>query len=83
MLAVDLMVSEMKILLSFSFYKSMEAINKPGCYLDLQTMTICTNFQSPFNTRLHMKFEAMAMTRGSSSTKLKVLVWLSIITNFH
>ena len=28
-----------------------------GGHLDLRTMTICTYFQSPFNTRLNMKFE--------------------------
>ena len=35
----------------------MGAIYGHGGHLDLQTMTICTYFQSPFNTRLHMKFE--------------------------
>ena len=28
-----------------------------GGHLDLRPVIICTNFQSPFNTRLHMKFE--------------------------
>ena len=28
-----------------------------GGHLDLRTVTISTNFQSPFNTRLHMMFE--------------------------
>ena len=35
----------------------MGAILRNGGHLDLQTMTIFTNFQSPFNTRLHIKFE--------------------------
>ena len=35
----------------------MGAIHGHGSHLDLWTMTICTYFQSPFNTRLHMKFE--------------------------
>ena len=35
----------------------MGAIYGHGDHLDLRTMTICTNFQSPFNLRLHMKFE--------------------------
>ena len=35
----------------------MGAIYGCGGHLDLWTMTICTNFQSPFNTKLHMKFE--------------------------
>ena len=43
--------------LSFSHYKSMGAIYGYGGHLDLQTMTICTYFQSPFNTRIHIKFE--------------------------
>ena len=41
----------------FPHYKSMGAIYGHAGHLDLRTMTICTNFQSPFNTRLHMKFE--------------------------
>ena len=43
--------------LSFSHYKFMGAIYWHGGQLDLRTVTIFTNFQSPFNTRLHMKFE--------------------------
>ena len=35
----------------------MGAIYGHDGHLDLWTMTFCTNFQSPFNTRLHMKFE--------------------------
>ena len=35
----------------------MGAIYGHGGHFDLQTMTICTYFQSPSNTRLHMKFE--------------------------
>ena len=35
----------------------MGGISRHGSHLDLQTMTIFTNFQSPFNTRLHIKFE--------------------------
>ena len=43
--------------LSFSHYKTMGTISQHGGHLDLRTMTIFTNFQSPFNTRLHIKFE--------------------------
>ena len=43
--------------LSFSHYKSMGAIYRHGSHLDLRTTTICTYFQSPFNTRLHIKFK--------------------------
>ena len=46
--------------LSFSYYKSMGAIiaiSWHGNHLDLRTVTIFTNFQSSFNTRLHIKFE--------------------------
>ena len=43
--------------LSFSHYKSMGAIYRHGRHLDLRTVTICTYFQSPFNTRLHIKSE--------------------------
>ena len=43
--------------LSFSHYKSMGVISRHGGHLDLQTMTFCINFQSLFNTRLHIKFE--------------------------
>ena len=50
------MVSE-EDFLSFSNYKSMGAISRHGGHLDLRTVTIFTNFQSPFNTRLHIKFE--------------------------
>ena len=35
----------------------MGALYRHGGHLDLWTMTIFINFQSPFNTRLHMKFE--------------------------
>ena len=35
----------------------MGAIYRHGGHLDLQTVTIFMNFQFPFNTRLHMKFE--------------------------
>ena len=41
----------------FSHYKSMGAISWYGGHLDLWTVTIFTNFQSPYNTRLHIKFE--------------------------
>ena len=43
--------------LNFSHYKSMGAIYGHGGHLDLRTTTTCTYFQSPFNTRLHIKFE--------------------------
>ena len=43
--------------LSFSHYKSMGALSRHGGHLDLQTVTIFTIIQSPFNTRLHIKFE--------------------------
>ena len=51
------MVLEKKIFLRFSHYKSMGAIYGHGGHLDLRMMTICTHFQFPFNTRLHIKFE--------------------------
>ena len=35
----------------------MGAIYGHGGHLDLRTVTICTYFQSPFNKRLHIKFE--------------------------
>ena len=35
----------------------MGAISQHGGRLDLQTVTIFINIQSPFNTRLHIKFE--------------------------
>ena len=35
----------------------MGTIYGHGGHLDLRTMTICINFRSHFNTRLHMKFE--------------------------
>ena len=37
----------------------MGAINRHGGHLDLRIVIIFTNFQSPFNTRLHVKFEEM------------------------
>ena len=40
--------------LSFSHYKFMRAISWHGGPLDLRTMTIFTNFQPSFNTRLHL-----------------------------
>ena len=44
--------------LSFSHYKSISgAISRHGGHLDLRTVTIFTNCQSPFNTRLHINFE--------------------------
>ena len=46
-----------RIFFNFSHHKSMGAIYRHGGHLDLRTLTIFTNFQSPFNTRLHMKFE--------------------------
>ena len=48
------MISE--IFFSFSHYKSMAAIYGHGGHLDTWTVTTCINFQSRFNTRLHMKF---------------------------
>ena len=45
--------------LSFSHYKSMGAIYRHGGHPDLRTTTICTYFQSPFNTRLQIKFEGI------------------------
>ena len=50
------MVSEKKIFLSFSHYKSTGAVYGHGGNLDLRT-TISTYFQSSFNIRLHTKFE--------------------------
>ena len=43
--------------LRFSHYKSMGAISRHGSHPDLRTVTIFINFQSPFNIRLHIKFE--------------------------
>ena len=43
--------------LSFFHYKYIGAISQHGGHLDLRTVTIFTNFQSPFNTRRHIKFE--------------------------
>ena len=37
--------------------KSVGDIYGHGGHLDLPTVTICINFQSLFNTRLHMMFE--------------------------
>ena len=37
----------------------MGAIYRHGGHLDLRTTTICTKFQYPFNTRLHIKFEGI------------------------
>ena len=37
----------------------MGAIYGHGGHLDLWTMIICKYFQSPFNTRLHMRFEGI------------------------
>ena len=41
----------------FPHFKCMGVIYGHGGHLDLRTMTICTYFQSPFSTRLHVKFE--------------------------
>ena len=41
----------------FPLCKSMGAIYQHGGHLDLQTVTIFTNFQPPFNAWLHMKIE--------------------------
>ena len=52
------MVDEEKIFKIFPHYKSMGAIyGHTGGHIDLRTMAICTYFQPPFNTRLHMTFE--------------------------
>ena len=40
-----------------SSFRIMGAIYGHGGHLDLQSMTIYTNFQCLFSTRLHMKFE--------------------------
>ena len=40
--------------LSFSHFKCMGAISRHGSHLDLRTVTIFTNIQCPFNTRLHI-----------------------------
>ena len=67
---MGLMISEKKVFLSFSHYKSMGAIYGHGGHLDLWTTTICTYFQSPFNTRLHIKFEEI-WPRGSEEKSFK------------
>ena len=57
------MVSEKKIFKVFpiislwELYIGMVAILIYGQWTDLWTVTIFTNFQSPLNTRLHIKFE--------------------------
>ena len=51
------MVSEKEIFLSFSHHKSMGAISQHVGHLHLRTVPIFINFQSTFNTRLHIKFE--------------------------
>ena len=40
--------------LSFSHYQSIRGISGHGGHLGLRTVTIFTNFQSPFNTKLHI-----------------------------
>ena len=57
--------------LSFSHCKSMGAIYRHGSHLDLLTMTIFTNFQSPFNRSLHIKFEEI-WPRGFRGGRSKV-----------
>ena len=37
----------------------MGAIYEHGGHLDLRIVTICTNFQSHFSIRLHIKFEGL------------------------
>ena len=51
------MISVKKKFLSFSYYKSMGAISRHGGHLDLRTVTIFTDIQSPFNTSFHIKFK--------------------------
>ena len=65
------MVSEKKVFLSFSHYKSTGAISRHGGHLDLLTVAIFTNFQSPFNTMLHIKFEEIWL-RGFRGGRSKV-----------
>ena len=45
----------------------MGAIYSHGGHLDIRTTTICTYFQSPFNTRRHIKFEEI-WPRGSEKS---------------
>ena len=48
---------------------SMGAISRHGGHLDLRTVTICTNFQSPFNTTFHIKFEKIWLRISEKSFK--------------
>ena len=61
------MVSEK--IFKFSHYKSMGTISRHGGHPNLRTVTIFTNFQSPFNTMLHIKFEEL-WPRGFSRSKV-------------
>ena len=53
----------------------MGAIYGQGGHLNLWTMTTCTNFQSPFNTRLHMKFEEI-WPRGFREEVVQMCEWM-------
>ena len=55
--------------LSFTHFMSMGAISRHGGHLDLRTVTIFTNFQSPFNTTLHIKFENIGLRISEKSFK--------------
>ena len=52
----------------------MGAIYGHGNHLELQTMTICTNFPSPFNKRIHIKFEEI-WPRGFSGEVVQRCEW--------
>ena len=56
-----------------------------GGHLDLWTMSICTYFQSPFNTRLHVKFEEIWL-RGFRGEVIQMCGWTDrqgVITIAH
>ena len=58
----------------------MGAISGHCGHLDLRTVTIFTNFQSLFNTRLHIKFEEI-WPRGFRGEVVQRLEWTDGQTN--
>ena len=71
--------------INFSHSKSMGTIYRHGSHLDLRSVTIFTNFQSPFNTRLHMKFEEIWPRgfRGEVVQRCERTDGLGVITIAH
>ena len=58
----------------FSHFKSMGSIYRHGGHLDLRIVTIFTNFQFPFNTRLHIKLEEI-WPRGFRGEVVQMCEW--------